>query len=364
MADRCGDVSAAGALLPVAVIGAGAIGQRHVEVVQACPATRLTAVVEPDATLRTRLAEDGLPMVADIEDIPGETRAAIVATPTPAHSAPALACLARGWPVIVEKPLAATLGEARALARAFAEKGVPLFTGHHRRCHPFSQAARRALAEIGALVGLSGIWSLRKHDSYYDPPWRRAPGAGPLMTNLSHEIDLLRYLVGELAEVTALTSHSSRGLAIEDSAALALRFENGALGAFLISDAGASPWSFEAASAENPAIAASGRDYIRFAGTTGALEFPSLTRWAATHEGEVEWSMPLSHLPAPAFPRVDPLLEQARRFAEVVTGGDDDVLCTAEDGIAALAGTLATALSARRGAPMTPGDVPQDFNGT
>jgi len=350
--------------LPLCVIGAGSIGMRHVEVAQASERVRLTAVVETFAPRREALADQGLPVVGSVADIPAETRAAIVATPTQDHHASALAALGRGLAVIVEKPTAATLDEARSLAVAAATAGLPLFTGHHRRCHPFSIAARDALGQIGDLVGIQGLWSLRKHDTYYDTEWRRLPGAGPLMTNLTHEIDLLRFFVGEMTEASALLSSARRGLVIEDTAALSFRFANGALGSFLISDAGASPWAFEAASAENPAIAPSGQDYIRIVGTKGALEFPSLTLWGRSGPGEIEWSKPLARTAGSNFAKVDPLLQQIDRFAAVVGGAQDDVLSTAEDGIAAMEMTLAAALSGKTGRPVARGEVPGDFTGT
>ncbi|MEO3413080.1 Gfo/Idh/MocA family oxidoreductase [Roseovarius sp. CAU 1744] len=270
----------------------------------------------------------------------------------------------RGLAVLVEKPVAATLDDARALIAAAEAAALPLIVGHHRRCHPFVTAARQAVQELGELVGLQGMWCLSKHTAYYEPEWRRQAGAGPLMTNLSHEIDLLHFLIGGISEVTTLTSSARRGLAIEDTAAIAFRFENGTLGSFLISDAGASPWSFEAATGENPAIAISGKDYIRIAGTEGAMEFPSLTRWGTSAAGEADWSKPLHCTSGPGLQKVDPLLEQVNRFAALVTGKDDDVLCRGAEGIAALEMTLAAALSGKTGGPVRAGAVPGDYRGT
>ncbi len=350
--------------LPLCVIGAGSIGMRHIEVAQASAAVELTAVVEADADRRAVLAGQGLPVAPAIDAVPPHTRAAVIATPTGDHRDSALAAVSRGWGIIVEKPLAGTLDDARAVIAAAQAAGVPLFTGHHRRCHPFSLAARDAIAEIGEPVGVQALWSLRKHDTYYDVPWRRAAGAGPLMSNLSHEIDLMRFLMGDMVEVSALVSSARRGLVIEDTAALALRFANGAVGSVLMSDAGASPWSFEAASFENPAIAGSGEDYLRFTGTLGALAFPSLTRWGRSGPGEVEWSKPLARGAGPQFDRIDPLLAQIDRFAAVMAGRADDVLCTGQDGLAALEMTLATALAGKERRSVRAGDVPGDFDGT
>lgn len=349
--------------LPLVVIGAGSIGMRHVEVAQASAEVDLVAVVEPYAPRRSDLLNMGLNAVASLDEVPKMVRAAIIATPTQDHHASAMACLSRGWPVIVEKPVTATLDEGRAVLDEAARHGLPLVTGHHRRCHPFSIAAREALAQIGDLVAIQGLWSVRKHDSYYEADWRRQPGAGPLMTNLSHEIDLLRFMVGEVEEVTALASNARRGFVIEDTAALAFGMAGGVLASYVVTDAGAAPWSFEAASFENPAIAGSGEDYLRIVGTEGALAFPSLTRWGRSGPGEVEWSKPLARHDGLSFERIDPLLAQIDRFAALVEGAEDDVLCQGDAGLVALEMTLATALSARSGHPVKRGEVPGKFTG-
>ena len=169
-------------------------------------------------------------------DVPSHTKACVIATPTQAHNQNALDAIGRGWGVIVEKPLTATIREARQVIQAAHAANVPLVTGHHRRCHPFTIAGRAQLAQLGDLVAVQGLWCLRKHDSYFHQPWRRHAGAGVLMTNLSHELDLLRFLIGDVSQVSALSSSAQRGFEVEDSSTLALRFFIGTLGSFLISD--------------------------------------------------------------------------------------------------------------------------------
>lgn len=349
--------------LPIAVVGCGLIGLRHAQVATKLDRVDLTAVVEPDAALRARLAGEGYPVVASLDDVPARTRAAIIATPTPAHAESGLAAIERGWAVLVEKPLAANLAQADALIEASERRGVPLVTAHHRRCHPFVQATAERLAELGTPVAVQGIWSLRKHDAYYEPDWRRAPGSGPLMTNLSHEIDLMRVFLGEIAEVSALSSNATRGLAIEDTAAVSLRFESGVLGSFLISDAGASPWSFEAASGENPGIATSGQDYMRFVGTKGAMSFPSLDLWQAADGQEPVWQNPMARLTGTKFAKVDPLEIQMALFEQVADGRDPWILASGKGGRATLEATLAAVLSAKTGRPVPRGGVPAEFDG-
>lgn len=337
---------------------------RHVEVATVSPLVDLVAVVEPDAHRRAQLAAMGLRALSSLDDAPGQARAAVIATPTPLHAAQAVEALERGWATLVEKPVAGTLAEADRVLAASVRTGVPLFTGHHRRCHPFSIAAADRLARIGDLVSLQGTWSLRKHDTYYDVPWRKQPGAGPLLTNFTHEADLVAFLTGAVAvEVNALVSRAARGGPLEDSAAISLRYDNGVLGTFIVSDAGASPWNFEAATGENPGIAASNQDYLRFIGTNGALSFPSLDLWLCDDPGEVEWRKPLTRHPGPDHGRINPLLAQIERFARAADGAEDSVLSTAADGRAATATTLAAALSADTGHPVRPDEVPGDYPG-
>ena len=335
--------------MPIAVIGGGSIGLRHATQAMGNKAVHLTAVVEPDANRRAELRALGAPAVAGMDDVPASTRAAVVATPTTAHFACAQGAIDMGWAVLVEKPLTHSLTEAALLCDAAEQNDLPLFTGHHRRCHPTIIEARAMLPRIGDLVGLNGVWALRKHDTYFDTAWRRQQGAGPVMTNLSHEIDLLRFLAGEITAVSALTSNARRGLPVEDTAAISFRFACGALGTFLISDAGASPWAFEATTGENPAIAASGQDALQVIGTRGAISCPSMTLWSGDGTGAVDWRAPLRPTPGPPAPVVDPINEQLTRFARAVAGESEPLLATGRDGMATLAVTQAVLTSASSG---------------
>lgn len=330
--------------LPICIVGAGSIGMRHVGCAVASDHVHLTAVVEAFEPARAKLLAQGLPVVASLDDVPAHTRAAVIATPTPDHFPTAMACLHRGWAVLVEKPVTETQADADALCDRAEALGLPLFAGHHRRCHPFVAEARRRMAELGPLVAVQGLWSLRKHDSYYDLPWRRSAGAGPILTNLSHEIDLLHCLAGDITEVAAMTANAARGFEIEDTTALFLRFGSGALGSFTMSDAGASPWAFEAATGENPDINVRGPDPVRFIGTQGALEFPSLRMWQGT-----DWQHAMIETPRPGLPQVDGIAAQMDRFVAVVAGGTDDILATGRDGARTIAVLAAVQQAARTG---------------
>ena len=95
--------------LPICVIGAGLIGARHVEVALKSDFVDLVAVVEADEARRIKLTESGLSAVATLDDLPKNVRAAVIATPTPAHYENSMSALDKGLGVLLEKPVAATL---------------------------------------------------------------------------------------------------------------------------------------------------------------------------------------------------------------------------------------------------------------
>ena len=298
--------------MKVLVIGAGLIGARHVTCVEAHPDCELVGTVEPNEALHTGSG----PYFRTINEVKVSVDAAICAIPTQLHGEIGAICAARGWAVLMEKPIAHTVPQAQELIKAC--KNVPLLVGQHRRHHPFVQKAREIVEEgtLGDLVAVNGIWSVRKPDSYFEGNWRTGAEGSPVSINLVHDLDLLRFIVGDVSGVTGFLSQTIRKRGVEDSGSVSIRFENGAVGSFLFSDAGASPWGFEAASGENPNIASSRQDCYRFIGTKGSLSFPSLTLW----EGSPDWGHPQKKRQIDV-PSVDPLTAQLDHLCDVVKAG-------------------------------------------
>jgi predicted dehydrogenase len=240
------------------------------------------------------------------------------------------------------------------LVAASKATGVPVLVGHHRRHNPLIVRAHELVhgGALGRLTTVTALWQLRKPDSYFEVPWRREPGAGMLLTNLIHDLDLLRHLCGEVRQVQAITSHAVRGFANEDCAAVLLQFDSGVLGSLTGSDAVAAPWSWELDSGENPVYPRqSDQPCYLLAGTGGALSIPQLKRW---HYAEVDggWHQPL--LPVQeSFSADEALRLQLQHFVQVVRR-EVEPLVSAADAARTLALVEAIREAAESGRACTP----------
>jgi predicted dehydrogenase len=341
----------------IAVAGAGLIGLRHVEEIQQSRSAVLASIVDvsPRAAETARVA--GVALYSSLAELFAKDRpdGVIVATPNQLHVAQGLECIAAGVPALIEKPVAHTLAEGVRLCAAAERANARILVGHHRRHSPILHKAVAIVRSgvLGPLVGVMGSAVFYKPDSegYYDGPnaWRRAPGGGPILINMIHEIGNLRAMVGEIAAVQAFASNATRGFEVEDTVAINLRFENGALGTFLLSDTAAAPKSWEQTSRENKAYATyPDEDAYTIIGAFGSLGVPTMRLRYYERKEDRSWFKPFTTRVEP-LERADPLALQIEHFAAVIRG-DEAPLVTCRDGLQNLRVTDAIAEAARTGA--------------
>jgi len=193
-----------------------------------------------------------------------EVDAVYIATPPDAHRDLTLRVAAAGKPVYVEKPMARSAAEGRAMNAACAAAGVPLFVAYYRRAMPRFLEIKR-LVEGGA-IGEPRAVTVRllrpgMTDRGSELPWRVRPevSGGGLFVDLgSHTLDFLDYLLGPITEVVGRSANQAGSYPAEDVVAGAFSFASGVYGVGL--------WCF---SAHAP------HDEVELIGSSGSLCFSS-----------------------------------------------------------------------------------------
>jgi predicted dehydrogenase len=200
------------------VIGVGALGRHHARHLARLDGARLVGVTDIDEGRARSVAEQLGTESCALDTLLGRVDAVTVAVPTQAHAEVGLCALERGIPVLMEKPLAATLEEADQLIDAAAAKGVQLQVGHIER---YNRAIRAAEPYLD---GPRYIESLR-----LAPFQPRGTDVAVVLDLMIHDLDLVLHLTGgaEATEVRAsgisvLSSHL-------DLANARVEFANGAV---------------------------------------------------------------------------------------------------------------------------------------
>jgi predicted dehydrogenase len=339
----------------ISVAGAGLIGRRHIEEIDASAVSALASIVDPGPAASALAEKFNVPLYQSLADLFASDKpdGVILATPNQLHVDGGLECVAAGVPVLVEKPIGDTVAGATRLIDVGEAAGVPVLTGHHRNYSPIMAKARKIVQSgvLGPIVAVVGTALFYKPDDYFDVGggWRREPGGGPILINLSHEVNNLLSLVGDIVSVSAVTTDATRRFPVEDTVAMVFTFANGALGTFLLSDTAASARSWEQTSRENTSYPAyDDEDCYHIAGTTGSLSVPTMR--LKVFPGTRSWWKPFETSTI-ELERSDPLANQIEHFAAVIRG-EAEPICSGRDGLKTMQVLDAVVKSARTGRPV------------
>ncbi len=233
----------------VAVLGAGRMGQVHLRNLAAIPNVRPVVVADPDgdaaergrAVGRAERSSDD-PMAA-IHD--PEVDAVVIVTPTTTHAALIEAALRAGKAIWSEKPMAEDLARSARIVDAWRAAGVPVQIGFMRRFDPGYERAK-ALVDSGELGRIEQFRAYSR-DTFPPPLEFLLTAGGSFLDMAIHDLDLARFLVGEVEEVHAWASvlFDERFATADDwdTSVAMLRFANGALG--VVETARHSAWGYD-----------------------------------------------------------------------------------------------------------------------
>jgi UDP-N-acetyl-2-amino-2-deoxyglucuronate dehydrogenase len=230
----------------VAVIGPGKVAHTHALAVKGYARARLVAVSgrDPEKT-GAFAAQYGVKAYTDLRALVADpaVQAVLVTTPHPAHVEAAVVAAEAGVHVLVEKPMATTVADCERMIRAAQAGGVRLGVISQRRWYPPAQRVHAAIEEgrIGKpILAIVTVLGWRGPEYYALDPWRGkwgAEGGGVLVNQTSHQLDLLRWLMGPIAELTGYWSNLNHPyIEVEDTAVAILRFASGALGSLVVSN--------------------------------------------------------------------------------------------------------------------------------
>ena len=341
----------------LAIIGLGLMGSRHVEIVRSSKECELVGICDLDPDLRSIADRHGVPFFQDINEMLDRTKpdGAILATQSAAHVETFEACARRGVHALIEKPVADTTEAAIRIAELADATNTRVLVGHHRRHNPLVNAAHDVVTsgQIGDLLAVSMMWTLMKPDGYFGIVWRSVrPDGGPVLINLVHELDILRYTCGEIDQVFAQGRSKARGFEVEDSVSISITFRSGTVATILGSDAVTAPWSYEATTGENPLYFNVPESCYYFTGTEGALAFPQMELWSYPDRDRRGWQHPLDKVVVDVR-RADSLTVQLAHFCDVVRGTRPPLVDT-RDGARSLAAALAVLESIASNKPIRP----------
>lgn len=332
--------------LRAAVVGCGAISERlHVPDYATCPDAEIVGLCDKDASRAKALAAKWAPEAAiytDYKKMLAEVSAdcVTVTLPNVLHCPVTIDCLKAGAHVMVEKPMATSLAEARKMCDAAKKAGKLLLVNQTQRLINAHKKAREVIQSgvLGKVLHVNGVFGHSGPDNW-------APGADWFFNKKSarfgamadlgiHKADLIRYLAGkEIAEISAYSARLDKKGTVEDNFVSSFKFDDGTVGMLSAS------WTFYG----------KGDNYIIFHCEKGSLH----VNWDPAHPC-------IGHLEHPEgrifFDPPPPIEKYPESWGVDVSGhfvaackGEMEPFCTGEEGMKSLQVILAAEKSAATG---------------
>ena len=315
------------------IAGLGSIGRRHFRNLIALGETDLVLLRTCKATLPDHELA-GYPVETDIHEALQKHKpdAVVVANPTSLHLDVAIPAAEAGCHILLEKPVSHSLEGLDTLQKATEKSGSKILVGFQFRYHPTLNKARELIQS-----GVPGkVLTVHAHWGEYLPNWHpwedyrqsyaaRADLGGGVIGTLTHPLDYLRYLLGEIDTLWSFNGHiSPLEMDVEDIAEIGLKFASGAIGGLHVNYI------------QRPPV-----HRLEIVGTNGTLRWDNADGMLHFYQMPAPFGSYSDAPPAPVlesfslpegFDRNDLFLAQTRHFINIARGQEEPV-CTLEDGI-------------------------------
>ncbi len=329
------------------IAGLGSIGRRHFR--------NLIALGEKDIVLlrshRATLPDDelaGYPVETDLAEAlkKHKPEAVIVANPTSLHLDVAIPAAQAGCHVLLEKPVSNSLDRLDVLQKAAQKSGSKILVGFQFRYHPTLNKARE-LIQQGAL---GKILTVHAHWGEYLPNWHpwedyrqsyaaRADLGGGVIVTVTHPLDYLRFLLGDVESLWSFNGHvSPLEIDVEDIAEIGLKFSNGAIGSVHLNYVQRPPiHRLEIVGTQGT---------LRWDDADGILHFFKMPAEFGTWNDNPPAAVVEQYKLPDGFERNQLFAAQTRHFVETVRG-ESEPACSLDDGVQALRLALAAKESSK-----------------
>ena len=321
--------------MKILIAGLGSIGRRHFRNLVALGETNLVLL----RTRKSTLPDDelaGYPVETDLVEAlkRHQPEAVVVANPTSMHLEVAIPAAEAGCHILLEKPVSHSLEGLDLLQQAAAKSGSRILVGFQFRYHPTLNKARE-LIQAGTI---GRVLTVHAHWGEYLPNWHpwedyrqsyaaRAELGGGVIVTLTHPLDYLRYLLGDVASLWSFNGHiSPLEVNVEDAAEIGLRFANGAVGGVHVN-------YFQRPPIHKLEIVGT-QGTLRWDNADGVLHLLRMPAEFGTYEANPPAPV-VEQFPLPeGFDRNHLFVAQTKHFLGVVRGAQP--ICDLNDGVQAL----------------------------
>ncbi len=301
------------------IIGTGGISRAHVRGYRNNGVT-VTALMDVNRDAADAMAADieGAKVFGSYPELldSGLVDVLSICTPPVAHEEPAVMALERGIHVLLEKPMAHTLEAGRTILDAAEKSDAVITIGFRHRYLPAVQKLRQLITDgtLGEIVLYQNAFTgpaFRMKDRWFSK--KAISGGGTLMDTSIHSVDIFRYLLGEVAEQSALTARHMESIDVEDASMLLVKNPAGAVGCLMAS------W-----------VAGVGQSFIDVTGQDGRalFDYGQGDQVKLQRRGEKEWET-IAVRPSDGFDE-----EIAGWLAAI--RGEEGMIVTIQDGFRAL----------------------------
>ena len=328
----------------LASIGVGMIGKVHAQFAAQIDECEYVAICDQDPAHEKMARALNVVYYNNYEEMIEKEAldGVIISLPNELHEPVGSVCAEKGLHLFIEKPIATRVEDADKLIESAKRNNVQLQVAHHRRFNPMVHATSEMIknGELGDIVAINMFWCMYKPAEYFVAgPWRSKKGGGPILINTIHEIDLLRYWIGDIERVYAEVSNKTRKFEVEDTVSVSVRFADGTLASILMSDAAPSLWGYECTMGENPHFFPTKGNIYHFLGTKASLTFPGMCKVYYKDSSKAGWQHPITTEQLD-IKSDDPYPDQLRNFCKVITG-EETPRTSGEDARKTLIATLA-----------------------